>query len=192
MNYVNDFFNTLNKIVKLSESEISAVVPKLEFKEFKRREHLLEQGNVENYVYYIIEGAVRNYCTKDGDDISLDFFFTGNFTNSYMSFLTREKSIVGVQAMTDVKTIRIHYDNLQILYASSLAFSTIGRILTEGQYIKRTKRELAFITKKARERYEDVRREHPEWLQHIPQKYLSTFLGISPETLSRLRGPYHE
>jgi CRP/FNR family transcriptional regulator, anaerobic regulatory protein len=104
-----------------------------------------------------------------------------------MSFLTREKSIVSVQALTDVMTVRIHYDNIQILYASSLAFSTIGRMLTEGQYIKRTKRELAFITKTPRERYEDVSREHPEMIRHIPQKYLSTFLGISPETLSRLR-----
>ena len=187
MNCVNEFFNALNKITKVSYSEISTVAPKLELKEFKRREHLLEEGNVENYVYYIVEGVIRNYCTKDGDDISLDFFFPGNFTNSYMSFLTREKSIVSVQALTDVKTLRIHYDNIQILYASSLAFNTIGRILTEGQYIKRTKRELAFITKTARERYEDVRREHPEMIQHIPQKYLSTFLGISPETLSRLR-----
>ena len=192
MNCVNEFFNALKKITKVSDSEISAIVPKLELKEFKRREHLLEEGNVENYVYYIVEGVIRNYCTKDGDDISLDFFFTGNFTNSYMSFLTREKSIVSVQALTDVKTVRIHYDNIQILYASSLAFSTIGRMLTEGQYIKRTKRELAFITKTARERYEDVRREHPELIQHIPQKYLSTFLGISPETLSRLRSPDRE
>jgi CRP/FNR family transcriptional regulator, anaerobic regulatory protein len=192
MNCVNEFFNALNKITKVSHSEISIVVPMLELKEFKKRAHLLEEGNVENYVYYVVEGIIRNYCSKDGDEISLDFFFAGNFTNSYMSFLTREKSIVSVQALTDVKIVRIHYDNLQILYASSLAFSAIGRILTEGQYIKRTKRELSFITKTARERYEDVRRENPELIQNIPQKYLSTFLGISPETLSRLRSSDRE
>jgi len=60
MNCVNDFFNALNKITKVSCSEISAVVPKLELKEFKKREHLLEEGNIENYVYYIVEGVIRN------------------------------------------------------------------------------------------------------------------------------------
>ena len=77
MKCINDFFNALTRVTNLSDSEISAIVPKLELKEFKRLEHLLEEGNVENYVYYIVEGVIRNYCTKDGDDISLDFFLRG-------------------------------------------------------------------------------------------------------------------
>jgi CRP-like cAMP-binding protein len=130
---------------------------------------------------------MRNYCLKDGSDVSLDFFFTGEFTNAYISFLTREKSILNVQAMIDTKVLRIHFNDVQLLYEDSLAFNKLGRMISEQLYIKRTLREVSFITMSASERYYDLMTRHPELIQQIPQKYLSTFLGISPETLSRLR-----
>lgn len=187
MDYVDSFIKSIKPIAPLSDKEIGLISSNLEYREYQKHDFLTEAGNVENYVYYLIEGIARNYCLNDGNDISLDFFLPGNFTNSYTSFLTRQASTVNVQALTDLKTLRIHFNSLQFLYESSLAVNKLGRAITESLYIKRTKRELSFITKTARERYEDLLHEHPEFIQNIPQKYLSTFIGVTPEALSRLR-----
>ena len=187
MQQLDSFFRSVDKIATISDEERSALVPMLHYCEYSRNQVILSEGQVENHVYFLVEGIVRNYCLKDGDDISLDFFFPGDFTNSYMSFLTRQKSTVTVEALSNTRAIRIRYDDLQQLYKSSITFNKIGRVISEQLYIKRTMRELSFITMSAGERYEDLSNRHPELIQSIPQKYLSTFLGVSPETLSRLR-----
>lgn len=187
MNDLNGLLQTINKIARLNVEEIQTLATRLNFCQFKKGELILAEGHVENYVYYIVDGIIRNYCVKDGSDVSLDFFFTGEFTNAFMSFLTRQKSIVNVEAMTDTKVLRIHFNDLQQLYEGSLAFNKIGRIISEQLYIKRTMREVSLITMSASERYNDLMARHPDLIQQIQQKYLSTFLGISPETLSRLR-----
>jgi CRP/FNR family transcriptional regulator, anaerobic regulatory protein len=187
MNGLNGLLESVNKIARLNNDEIAALARRLHHCEFKKGQIILTEGQIENYVYYIVEGVMRNYCLKDGSDVSLDFFFTGEFTNAYISFLTREKSILNVQAMIDTKVLRIHFNDVQLLYEDSLAFNKLGRMISEQLYIKRTLREVSFITMSASERYYDLMTRHPELIQQIPQKYLSTFLGISPETLSRLR-----
>jgi CRP-like cAMP-binding protein len=187
MGDLNKLLVSINKIEQLTEAEQEIIASKVQYCEYKKNELILSEGQVEKYVYYILEGIVRNYCMKNGDDISLDFFFTGEFTNSYMSFLTCEKSIVMVESLTNTRLFRLHSNDLAMLYETSLSFNKIGRIISEQLYIKRTMRELAFITMSAAERYDQLRCTHPELIQRIPQKYLSTFLGISPETLSRLR-----
>jgi CRP-like cAMP-binding protein len=187
MDDLNTLLVSINKIARLKEAEREIIANKVQYCEYKKNELILSEGQVEKYVYYILKGVVRNFCVKNGDDISLDFFFTGEFTNSYMSFLTGEKSIVMVESLTNTRLFRLHSNDLVMLYETSLSFNKIGRIISEQLYIKRTMRELAFITMSAAERYEHLRSTHPQLIQHIPQKYLSTFLGISPETLSRLR-----
>jgi CRP-like cAMP-binding protein len=68
-----------------------------------------------------------------------------------------------------------------------MAFNTIGRKITELLYIRRTRQDLALLTKSADERYQDLIKLQPDLVNNIPQKYLSSYLGITPETLSRLR-----
>jgi hypothetical protein len=89
-----------------------------------------------------------------------------------------------------VTALRIHYDVLQNLYTSSLAINKIGRKITELLYIRRTKHDFALVTKSARERYADLVSYQPDLIKSIPQKYLSSYLGIKPESLSRLRSRY--
>jgi CRP-like cAMP-binding protein len=177
----------LNQVSELQQDEINSVTPSFSFREYKKHDHLTRSGEIENYAYFIAEGCVRNYCVHNGIDYSLDFFFNAEFANSYMSFLTRQASIVDVECLTEVSALRIHYNALQKLYESSLVLNKIGRQITELLYIRRTKQDLALITKSAHERYYNLMTEQPELINNIPQKYLSTYLGITPETLSRLR-----
>ena len=177
----------LNKIVPLNEQEIDFIVSKTEYAAYKKGEFLTKEGSVERFVFLILKGGVRIYCMQNGEELSLDFFLEGSFTNSFMSFLLREKSIVSVQAIFDTKVVRLNVDHIHQLYESSLNINKIGRMFAESLYIRRTKRQLSFITHSAKERYDDLLAEYPEFVQRIPLKYLASYLGINPETLSRIR-----
>ncbi|MDL5050128.1 Crp/Fnr family transcriptional regulator [Oscillatoria amoena NRMC-F 0135] len=187
MNDTNPILVALSKIAPLTREEIEFIASGAEPRNYKKGEMLTKEGDVENYVYFILKGGVRNYCTHDGEELDLDFFFEGDFTNSFMSFLLREKSIVNVKALVDTQVLRFHVDFVRKLYEDSLNFNKIGRIVAESLYIRRTRRELSFITHSAKERYEFLLANHPEFVQRIPLKYLASFLGINPETLSRIR-----
>lgn len=187
MEYPFLLVDTIAKVVQLNEAELQSLISIAEHKEYSKGEFLTREGNVENYVFFILEGGVRIYCLENGEELSLDFFFEGSFTNSFMSFLLREKSVVNVQAFTDTRVIRIPHDQIQELYTDSLNFNKLGRMIAESLYVRRTKRQLSFITHSAKERYHALMADHPEFIQRIPLKYLASFLGINPETLSRIR-----
>lgn len=175
------------KYVAISTDELDAMLKHAEFREYQKNDFLTREGTTENYVYFIIEGIVRNYYLHKGDDLSLDFFFPGSFTNALMSFLQREPTTVNVQVLTDAKVLRFHYDFVQHLYQTSMSFNRLGRVIIEGLYIKRTKRELAFISQSAQQRYDSLFADNPVLIHQIPLKYLATYLGVKAETLSRIR-----
>jgi len=182
-----DFIDSINRIVRLTEAEASAMLPLLTTCECQKDQHLTQQGETENYLYFITEGCIRNYTIHDGEEYSLDFYFTGNFTTSYMSFLLREPSTVNVQAMIPSKVIRIHYDDVQLLYSKYKIMERLGRLLTESSYVRRTRREFSFITQTAEERYLALMASHSQIIQDIPQKHIASYLGIKAESLSRIR-----
>jgi CRP/FNR family transcriptional regulator, anaerobic regulatory protein len=187
MSTFETFIESINKFIPLSQAERNALLPVLTYREFAKDEHLTKQGETENYLYFILEGCIRNYTLHDGEEYSLDFFFTGNFTNSYMSFLLREPSTVNVQALIPSKVIRVGYNDVQQLYAKFKSFESLGRIITESLYVRRTKREFSFITQSAQQRYLSLLSSHKEIIQLIPQKYIASYLGIKAESLSRIR-----
>ena len=181
------FIDSINRFVRLTDAEASAMLPLLTTIDYQKGQHLTRQGETENYLYFITEGCIRNYTIHDGEDYSLDFYFTGNFTTSYMSFLLREPSTVSVQAMVPSKVIRIHYHDVQSLYSKYKNIETLGRLITESLYVRRTKREFSFITQSAEERYLTLMASHSQIVQDIPQKHIASYLGIKAESLSRIR-----
>jgi CRP-like cAMP-binding protein len=181
------FIESVNRFVRLTEAEVSAILPLMKNSEYQKGQHLTKQGETENYLYFITEGCIRNYTIHNGEEYSLDFYFTGNFTTSYMSFLLREPSTVNVQAMIPSKVIRIHYNDVQLLYSKYKNVERLGRLLTESSYIRRTKREFAFIMQTAEERYLTLMASHSQIIQDIPQKHIASYLGIKAESLSRIR-----
>ena len=187
MKAYNSFIEAVCQMVPLTKMEIKTLRSVIRYREYKKDDLLSKEGTIECYMYYILEGGVRAYYLDRGEDLSLDFFFSGTFTTSYMSFLLQQKSVVNMQALFDTKVIRIHHADLMRLYARSRNFNKLGRIATESLYIKRTKHTLSFITQTAKERYDALLKGNKDFVQQIPQKYLASFLGIRAESLSRIR-----
>lgn len=149
--------------------------------------HLSEAGKTANAIYFIEEGIVRVYTIHDGKEISMDFAFPHSFTTSYASFITQKPAAVNLQAVTPVSGYACYYTDLQQLYNTSHQSERIGRLVAEQQYLRKYNRELSFLQYTAQERYAQLLEQHPEVVQHIPVKQIASYLGIEPESLSRIR-----
>jgi len=154
---------------------------------FNKKETILEQGVVENYLSYIIKGSVAVLTYHNGNEICMSFSIENSFFSSYVSFLTREPSAYHVLALEDTIIERIDYESLQEAYSISADHQKNGRKIAEQLYIKVNQRTLSLITKTAEERYVEFIEKYPKFSQRIPQKYLASYLGVTPVSLSRIR-----
>jgi CRP-like cAMP-binding protein len=154
---------------------------------FNKDAIITEYGQIERKLYFINSGIVQLTMLNDGEEKIIDFFFENNFVCAYTSFLKQEWSDVRVTALTECQTEVISYSDLQKAYDTSLIANKIGRIMTEQIYIVKTRREKDFLTKSARERYADLIAARPDILKRIPVHKIAKYLGLHPESLSRIR-----
>lgn len=171
----------------LGDEDFGAALELVRFKQFDKGDVLTQIGKVENYLYFIIEGVTRSYFFKEDKEISLDFHFTGDFISVYESFIDRAPAEHAIEALTPLSMMRIRYEDLMNLFKKRPAFEHIGRIMTEDQFKKSSNRVKELLSLSATERYIKLLNAHPEYVQHIPLKYLASYLNITPESLSRIR-----
>jgi CRP-like cAMP-binding protein len=116
-----------------------------------------------------------------------NFFFENEFTGDYESFLTRKPAKYGMEAIEDTITYNLHYNDMQRMYDKHLEFNKIGRFVAEAQFLRLTQRNTSLLSEKPEERYLNLITEKPQVLQRVPQYYVASYLGITPEALSRVR-----
>lgn len=154
---------------------------------FKKGEIITRYDQVEKKMYFLNDGIVQFSILKGVEEKIIEFFFQNDFFCSYTSFITQKPSEVEIIALTDCQLEVLHYDDMQASYNSSYLANKIGRVLTEQIYIKKTQREKDFLTKSAEERYKDLLSNRPELIQLISINKIAKYLGIHPESLSRIR-----
>ena len=143
-------------------------------------------GQTERYAYFLLSGIVKiSMLRDDGQERVLEFFFPGSFFSAYTSFLTAEAADVEIEALCDCEVEMISHSDMQQAYKHSLLANKLGRIVAEHYYIRKTNREKDFLTKSATERYTELLTRRPE--QQIPVQLTARYLGIEPESLSRIR-----
>ena len=174
-------------MVTLSEKDWELFSSKLVRREFKKNSVVLKAGQVENYLSFIETGMVRYYIPREIDDLTFEFIFAGNFISAYDSFLTRQPSTSQIATLTKTVIWSVSFNDLQQIYVETNIGNTIGRLASEGLYINKSKRELSLLNQSAEERYLNLFKEQPHLLKHIPLKYIASYIGITPQALSRIR-----
>lgn len=177
----------LYKIVALKTDEWADLEGQLIIKEFAKGDFLIRQGQVENFIYFLNKGATRNYFLQDGKEFTVDFLFPGEFVTAYYSFITREPSNVFIELLENAEVVMLSYSTLQEFYTKYKNGEKIGRLMAEYQYTKRLRREMDLLSRTAEERYQSLLEKNPGLIQNISVKHLSSYLGIHPESLSRIR-----
>lgn len=155
---------------------------------FKKKEYLTKKGDIEKYAYFILDGAVKyEATTNQGKPICVDLGFQGNLVSSFASCLSQRPSGIVIQAVTNLKAFRLHYPPVLELLETSKNAERFHRLIAEQLYIRETRRTYTLISKSAEERYLHLLENQPDALSLIPIKDLASYLGIHPDSLSRIR-----
>jgi hypothetical protein len=143
-------------------------------------------GTVEKYMNFIMEGSGGNLIWKKNNFVCIDISFDRDFLNDYMSFTTRQPTPIEVRLFEDATIFRISHQEFQKTFASGAKGEKVSRIAAEASYIHKQNQQIDLLTKTAKERYLEMLKTNPQ-ITRTPLKYLASYLGITPQSLSRIR-----
>lgn len=178
------------RLQPLPDEEWEAFAANLVSRQYKKGAYLIREGQTEQHIYFLNSGATRHYFLRDGKEFTVDFQFAGDFVTAYYSLITREPSAVFITVMEDADVWMISQETLQTFYARFKYGERIGRLIAEGEYVKRLRKEMDLLSLTAEERYAALMNRDPGLVAGISVKHLSSYLGIQPESLSRIRRLY--
>lgn len=184
MGYLREYYE---RIIELKESEWDFIAAQFRKRVFDKKEIITRQGDMENYLSFIESGTVRFYIPDAESELTFNFSFDKEFTCAYDSFLTQTPSEYELQALTETTVWQISYDDLQNVYAQTQVGNYLGRFASEKLFLAKSRRELSLLKYNAKERYLRLFSEQPDILKLVPLKYIASYIGITPQGLSRIR-----
>ncbi|RRB06412.1 Crp/Fnr family transcriptional regulator [Larkinella rosea] len=179
--------NSIRQLQPIAEPLESMLRQMLRRHELPRRHWLLIPGQVSERIFFIEKGVARGYFLKEDREVTSWFMKESDFIISIVSFYSRQPAQEYVELLEESVLWSITYEQLQRLYATFPEFNKVGRLLTERYYLRSEQRAQNLRMQSARERYEQLLTDFPEIFRRVPLKYIASHLGLSPETVSRLR-----
>ncbi len=173
--------------VPLTDEELNLIPKYFEAKTLKKKEFLLQEGKICNFIGFITDGAMRHFHSKNGEEKTCDLSFENYWITDFQSFTHNTSCIMNIQAMEETTVIIIQKENLYKLYSECNKYETFGRIMAENVAQRATEIAMSLSSDKPEERFVNLIKNQPNILQRIPQKYIANFLGVNPESLSRIR-----
>jgi CRP-like cAMP-binding protein len=177
----------LHSIYPLSQMLTEHLRDILQTKEFHKNEFLLRAGTTCKQIFFIESGLVRCFYTSGKEDVSCWFMKEGDVVISAESFFSQQPGYENIRAMEHTQAYYIRWEQLQYIYRHFPEFNFIGRVLTEKYYILSERRLYAIRLQSASCRYDYLVNDTPELVNRVPVRHLASYLGISRETLSRIR-----
>lgn len=181
------FFKETAKYLTIGESSKEALSNVLVCRDFKKRQVILRPHSVCNYVYFVESGLVRTFYEKDGKDVTDWLSPENTFSCSILSFINRIPDRRGIEAIEDSKLWSIHFDDLSRLYDQYHEIERLGRMLygLGVTLVQQRFDDLHFNS--ALDRYRKLMGENSTLIQRTPLSMIASYLGITQETLSRIR-----
>jgi CRP-like cAMP-binding protein len=181
------FRTYLSQYGPLPDPDWELLASKLQQRKFQKKQQILFAGRVEEYVSFIETGIVRYFVQDEDKEITFEIAFENSFATAYDSFLTRKPVAYAAEALTDTILWSLTWSDLQELYTTTSEGNRIGRLAAEELYIKKNRRQLALLKDSAEQRYCSLLTDYPLLVRFIPLKYLASYIGITPQALSRIR-----
>ena len=179
----------LDKIASISNSDWNFFISKLHRRIVSKKSVFIKVDQIENHISFIESGIVRLFIPRENPEkeITFGFSFKNQFVSAYDSFLTQLPSNYQLQALTETTMLSISYKDLQSVYKSTQIGNLIGRLTAEDLFLIKSKREQDLLNLTAEQRYLKLFKERPELLESIPLKYISSYIGVTAQALSRIR-----
>jgi len=157
-------------------------------KKLRKKQYLLQEGDVCRYTAFVEKGMLRTFTVDEkGNEPILQFSMEGWWIADLYSFLTDEPSQYNIEAMEECELLLITKENWDILLKKVPAFEHYFRILIQNNLIATQRRLMSSLSETAEEKYTKLINNFPGCVQRVPQHMIASYLGITPETLSRVR-----
>jgi CRP-like cAMP-binding protein len=178
----------LQRFSAISREGIEQLIPYLEIRRFDKKQKLVDQGEMEDYLNVVIKGLVRKYVASSiKGEVTLQLATEGHIIQSEISFHHRVPSEVVIQTLEPTVLASIQYDRMQEALNVVPEAEALGRALIMQMFIKKDARYFDQLKISTRDRFLEYMNNHPHMLQRVPQKILASYLNIKPETFSRLK-----
>lgn len=182
-----DFVTYLSSIVPISEQLKQKIITISKTISVKKGETLINKDERCDSLFFIEKGLLRGYYFEEDKEITNWFASETEFATCFYSFIANKPSFEYVQTLEDCELLELDYSSLQNLYTAFPETERMGRIITENYYIKLEERILNLQFKTAKERYQKFQNSKASLLQRVSLGQVASYLGISQETLSRIR-----
>jgi CRP-like cAMP-binding protein len=180
-----DYFQ---RLIPLSSAEKELVRVKFHPHLFLKRQFVLQHGQVCEYFDFVARGCLRLYkADADGAYHVLQFATENYWMIDLTSFHKKQPATLDIDALEDTVTLRIKYEDLIDLYSKAPKFDRIFRVLLENHFMQQQERMGQLFSSTAEERYESFLETYPHLLTRLPQVQIASYLGVTPEFLSRIR-----
>ena len=189
---IKDFKDYLSGITALDDPSFDLAVDHLRIETINKGNHLVEAGQICSRIAYIQQGLFRIYYLKDGTEINTCFCREDSITSSFNSFISQVPSGEYIQALENSVVVTLSFDPMEKLTAESTAWQTIRRLLTEKECLRLSDRASSLSFESALEKYKNLLRYQPEIIQRVSIQHIASYIGVSRETLSRIRARVRE
>ena len=178
----------INEKVSLTEEEFDFCKTLFIPKKLRKKQYLLQEGDVCRYTSFVEKGMLRMFTVDEkGNEPILQFSSEGWWVADLYSFLTDEPSNYNIEALEDCELLLITKESWDILLEKIPAFERYFRILIQNSLIATQRRLMSSISETAEEKYIKLTNNFPGCIQRVPQHMIASYLGITRETLSRVR-----
>ena len=188
MTDLKEFISHIFPSLTLNDTELSFLENMIQKRILNKNDFLLKEGSICDLIAYVNKGAIIYYKSLDnGDEITTDFAFQGEWVTENYSRLNLTPSRLSIKAVEDSELLIIRNDDLEKIYKEIPASEKLGRILMEEAYIRLVQLSVDLQTLTATERYLHLLKRYPEIFQRVPLYRIANYLGIAPKSLSRIR-----
>lgn len=188
MKMSNGLKQLLLTYAQFPEEELQSILSLFEPNEIKKNEFLLNEGDIAKDFYYVRSGGIRTYfIDKDGHEKTRYVMLDGEIGTTLASYLAQKPSLEFIQAIEDTELLAINHDNFYHLLETNHNWKEFYIKILEGTYIYQNRKIETLVTLTAKQRYERLLEEKPEYVQRLSNKMLASYLDMREETLSRLK-----
>jgi len=182
------FFESFNRKVALTQDEQELIKSYLTPKKLRKKQYLLQEGDVCKAIAFIEKGALREYSVDDaGNEYIFQFAIEGWIISDLYSFLTAEPATYNIDALEDSELLLINQSAHEELLKKVQKYETFTRLNIQGAYLAMQRRITSIIGLSSEERYAYFTSLYPDIVQRVPQHMIASYMGLTPETLSRIR-----
>ena len=183
----NEISEVISRFISLTDEEAQAFAELIPIKSFVKGSILLREGQVSRESYFVIEGCVRKYYEIDGEDCTTEFYIEDESVASLQSYMNKTPSTHYFECIEPCRLAVLSIENEQELFKRVPKYETLCRMSMETDFGKQQEILSKFIISSPEARYKNLIESRPELLERVPQYYLASYLGVKPESLSRIR-----